>query len=216
METNDPQNSIKENMLESNKNEEKIESLAPFQTTIEKENGDKITINIEVEQPFTIKPYIGGFKNSKNGIIFYHAFAQTDQIQHDHKPKNHRDTQTYYTSAKSTKLMREFGTQMERKGIFIDNRQDKTTDPKPYFSSEMWLERREEAARFIQRFTRGMIARKYTNKLKKIKEDKKKEELQKEEEFRKIEEVKHEKEIARRMHPRTKDDFIILYEELEL
>ena len=30
------------------------------------------------------------------------------------------------------------------------------------------------------------------------------------------EEVRHKKEIERRTHPRTKEDFIILYEELEV
>jgi len=38
----------------------------------------------------------------------------------------------------------------------------------------------------------------------------------KEEEFRKKAEVKHKQEIERRMHPRTKDDFNILFDELEL
>lgn len=38
----------------------------------------------------------------------------------------------------------------------------------------------------------------------------------KEEEFRKKAEIKHKSEIERRMHPRTKEDFNILFDELEL
>ena len=38
--------------------------------------------------------------------------------------------------------MREFGTQMERTGIYIDKRSDKKAIAKPYFSSKMWNERR--------------------------------------------------------------------------
>lgn len=40
--------------------------------------------------------------------------------------------------------------------------------------------------------------------------------MDQEEEFRKNEELKHKKEIERRTHPRTKEDFQILYDELEL
>ena len=40
---------------------------------------------------------------------------------------------------------------MEREGLFIDQRTDKPFDPKMYFNSTMWEERREEAALFIQR-----------------------------------------------------------------
>lgn len=40
--------------------------------------------------------------------------------------------------------------------------------------------------------------------------------MDREEEFRRNEELKHKREIERRTHPRTKEDFNILYEELEL
>lgn len=105
---------------------------------------------------------------------------------------------------------------MERDGLFIDTRTDKVMDNKTYFTSEMWEERREEAALFIQRVVRGMLARHKTNLLKRDKEKKRREELQSEEEFRKQEEVRHRKEIERRMHPKSKDDFKILYDELDV
>jgi len=112
--------------------------------------------------------------------------------------------------------MREFGTQMERVGIWIDTRTDKEIQPRMYFTSEMWEQRREEAALFIQRLVRGWFARKRTNALKKEKEEKRNEQIRLEEEFRRQEEIKHKKEIERRMHPRTKEDFDILYDELEV
>lgn len=34
--------------------------------------------------------------------------------------------------------MREFGTQMERTGIWIDPREDKVMQPRMYFTKEMW------------------------------------------------------------------------------
>jgi hypothetical protein len=41
-----------------------------------------------------------------------------------------------------------------------------------YFDSNMWEERRNEAALYIQRLTRGWFARKLANKLRKQKYDK--------------------------------------------
>ena len=63
---------------------------------------------------------------------------------------------------------------------------------------------------------RGCFARKRTNELRRQKDLKKQEQIDTEKSFRKKEEDKHEREIRRRIHPKTKDDFEILYQELEL
>lgn len=57
--------------------------------------------------------------------------------------------QTYQYKTKSTIMMREFGTQMEKIDLYIDKRKDKILYPKPYFSSEMWKKQREETTLFI-------------------------------------------------------------------
>lgn len=112
--------------------------------------------------------------------------------------------------------MREFGTQMERAGVFIDTRENKDLQPKMYFTGEMWEERREEATLYIQRMIRGYHGWKRVDGLRKEKREKEEEQERMEEEFRKNEEIKHKQEIERRMHPRSKDDFDILYDELEV
>jgi hypothetical protein len=38
---------------------------------------------------------------------------------------------------------------MEKLGLFIDKRTDRPMIPKRYFNSDLWEERREEAALFI-------------------------------------------------------------------
>ena len=95
------------------------------------------------------KPYLGGFRNVKNGKVYHNAFGQTDQKKTEHKTKFHRVTQTYTYETRSTKVMREFGTQMERRFLWIDKRNDKKMEPRVYFTKEMWDARREEAALFI-------------------------------------------------------------------
>ena len=67
--------------------------------------------------------------------------------------------------------MREFGTQMERRFLWIDKRDDKPMVPKAYFTSQMWDARREEAALFIQRLFRGWLARRRVNNLRKKREE---------------------------------------------
>jgi len=45
------------------------------------EKGDIVKqydVNIQVYLPIRNKPYLGGFKSLKNGLIYHHAFAQTD------------------------------------------------------------------------------------------------------------------------------------------
>ena len=105
---------------------------------------------------------------------------------------------------------------MERRGILIDGRSDKILVPSSYFNSEMWSERREEAALYIQRMVRGWLARVRASILKSQKEQKRQEQLAQEEEIRRNEGMKHQKEIERRMHPKSKEDFKILFDELEI
>lgn len=57
---------------------------------------------------------------------------------------------------------------MEKIGLYIDKRSNKSTEAKMYFTSEMWEERREEAALYIQRLIRGWFARRRTNALRDI------------------------------------------------
>lgn len=123
--------------------------------------------------------------------------------------------QTYQYKTKSTIMMREFGTQMEKTGLFIDTRQDKIIYPKPYFSSEMWKKQREETTLFIQCHVRGWFSRKQASALRKLRDDRDMELLKKQEDLRSQEEKKHKEEIERRMHPKKYKDFDILYNELE-
>lgn len=105
---------------------------------------------------------------------------------------------------------------MEKEGLFIDVRTDKQVRPTLYFDSDMWEQRRNEAALYIQRLTRGWFARKLANKLRKQKYDKIQREIEEEENFRKNEEIRHKQEIERRRNPKTQQDFEILYQELEV
>jgi len=46
-------------------------------------------------------------------------------------------------------MNREFGVQMEKPGLFIDDRNSTIIYPKPYFSSAMWIKKREATTLYI-------------------------------------------------------------------
>ena len=82
-------------------------------------------------------------------------------------------------------MMREFGTQMEKPDLFIDQRKDKIIYPKPYFSSEMWKKQQDETTLYIQCHVRGWFSRRRANALRKMRDDRDMELLKKKEEMRK-------------------------------
>ena len=104
---------------------------------------------------------------------------------------------------------------MERTGLWIDTRKDVVMKAEKYFTSEMWMERRELAARYIQKMMRGCFARKRTNKLKREHEEARQKEKEEKSAMRRREAEKHQREIRRRTHPKTQEEFDILYQELE-
>jgi len=114
-------------------------------------------------------------------------------------------------------MSREFGTCMESKDLYIDQRMDKNIQfSGEYFDSEKWADRREKKALYIQCCVRGWFARKLVNELKHKRYDQERQKLEKKEMMLKDQEEKHKKEIERRMQPRTQEDFKVLYQELEI
>lgn len=141
-------------------------------------------VTVQVEKQNRLKPYIGGFRSTKTGQAYHHAFTQTDQTASYHPERNERIIQTYQYKTKSTIMMREFGTQMEKGDIYIDRRQDKIIYPKPYFSSQMWLKQREKTTLYIQTQVRGWFARRLANGLRKQRDDHERELQRRKEELR--------------------------------
>jgi len=190
-------------------------------------------LSLEVLEPAFKKPFLGGYRHRKTGIEYHHASAQTEYIsakkrqlmlsgapmqdtEEDQVPKLHRETQTVKTKTTSQQTMREQGTQMAKPGVVIDTSNDRVYIPSNnYFSSEDLHNLRIEHAIKIQAFVRGWRARKRASDLARQKrESQEKSQRERAEEQRREGERKR-KELQRRMHPKTKKDFEVLYNELE-
>ena len=87
--------------------------------------------------------------------------------------------------------------------------------PLPYFDSEQLAELRLEKAIDLQRYTRGWFARAIATALVHAQDEAFAQATAAEEAQRQQAEERHAQEVQRRMHPHAREDFDILYNELE-
>merc|ERR1719512_492551 len=180
--------------------------------------GQEKVVTVHVQRPDNNKPYLGGFRNKQNGATYHHAITQTAPLQKKEIQtiRFHREVQTYEYRTRSTQCKKDNGTQMPKQGLYIDNTRDYEIAPrKPYFSSADKAALILEKVVVIQCHARGMVARRRAQQLRK----EKKEQLElhdREAERRQLEaDLRHKREVERRMHPKTFEDFNVLYKELE-
>jgi hypothetical protein len=209
-------------------NPELEESIAPTDRKIELEiyygeGTPSKFITLHVVNQFSRKPFIGGYRHKVTNIEYHHASTQTiprkktpEEVAKMNKVKFHRETQTKEIASRTQQTYREQGTQMTKPGLALDETGDREVYVTgTYFDADMMEELRHRKAIVIQAFTRGWFARKLARR--------KKTELYDirhlENTFRDKEQAKSashkRKEIERRMQPKTKEDFDILYNQLE-
>ncbi|CAE7567469.1 IQUB [Symbiodinium sp. CCMP2456] len=182
------------------------------------EHGEERMVTVHVQRPVMEKPYLGGFRNKVTDSMYHHAVTQTAPVQKKdvHTLRFHREAQTYEYRTRSTQCKRDNGTQMDKVGLYIDCRGDKLMEPRrPYFSSADKAALLLEKCVMIQCHARGMLARRRTRQLRQMRQERH-ELARKEAERRQLEaDLRHKREVERRMHPRTFEDFSVLYKELE-
>jgi len=175
-------------------------------------------VTVHVQRPVMEKPYLGGFRNKETGTTYHHSVTQTAPLKKKeiHTIRFHREVQTYEYRTRSTQCKRENGTQMPKAGLYIDTQKDVIMIPrKPYFSSADKAALVLEKCVIVQCHARGMFARRRARQLRRDKHERLDFE-RKEAERRQLEaDLRHKREVERRMHPRTFEDFNVLYKELE-
>jgi len=190
-----------------NNNNQQQQQVSTFNVTI-----------VKLEKDHNV-PYYGGYRHKKSGLRYHHASAQTEGGGGPVRDVSHlreRETQTFSLVTKSVQLGREFGTQMARPDLQLDDGGDRSIIPRGYFSSNQLLDRKRKDALSIQCYWRGYTSRKiawtireelYQNQLNEIKKSDKMFEFEK---------ANQKKEINRRLNPRSMADFEILYNELDV
>lgn len=162
------------------------------------------------------KPFLGGFRHKYYGTIYHHSSTQTARKKKKVEVvKFHRETQTIQIISRSQQTNREAGTQMERRDLLQDSSNDVVIMSKPYFTADELEALRDEKAREVQCFLRQCFAWRRVRRLRESKAEKLEADIKARALEAKVEAENHARQIERRMHPRTKEDFDVLFSELE-
>ena len=181
---------------------------------------------VEIVVAYSSKPYIGGYRNKTTGKHYHNAISQTDdsfvfemyknRVFRDTSKQTTRETQTQELKNNSVQCTREFGTQMERVDLKLDDTQNKVLQPKEYLTSSELAYIKKSKSIIIQCAVRRCLAKMLTSRMRKqnreIEESEAAARRKEEERLKAIEEY----ERLRRMNPKTREDFNILHQELDI
>ncbi|XP_059567669.1 IQ and ubiquitin-like domain-containing protein [Myotis daubentonii] len=163
------------------------------------------------------KPFLGGFRHKLTGIEYHNAGTQTVPKKIPEKDNIFcRDTQTVLLRKKLQQTTNTTSTQMTKIGVYVSNMTDKLITPGKYFTAEEYHARRLNAVIVLQTYYRKWHAKVFVDNLRRQKMLKLK--WKEEEELRKIREKEEwmKMDYLRRHNPKTKEDFELLYNALEL
>ncbi len=128
-----------------------------------------------------------------------------------------RDTQTVERQVRSSQSMREFSQQTARGKNFIPSTKfDREVYAKEYETAEEFTARKLRALITIQKHARAFFARIEANRRRRERDIIQKEAEERAAEAAEKAAAEREYEINRRLHPRTSEDFQILYDELSV
>eukprot|EP00057_Strongylocentrotus_purpuratus_P004505 XP_003728839.1 PREDICTED: IQ and ubiquitin-like domain-containing protein isoform X1 [Strongylocentrotus purpuratus] len=186
-------------------------------TRIEREDGTVDDVVVEIERTTRRKPFMGGFRHRLTGVEFHNASAQTKgRVRTDDGITRFcRDTQTVSAKNRIQQTTLDTSTQMTTIGCYMSNMTDKLVVPGRYETADEYHSKRLEKVIILQSYFRRWQA---NNTVVQLKEDMvKRREWERREEMRKIKEKEERirQEFERRMNPRTKEDFDLLYHALE-
>lgn len=182
--------------------------------------GDAVTMTVDVEKATGPKPYLGGYRHKQTGRTYHHASCQSVEFGLLPQRRNveflrNRDTQTYETKTRSCQSYREYGTQMKRVDLVMDDGGDVEIVSKRYFTASQMLELQRQKTLAIQRYWRGYLARRRTWGIRQRLYERQLAEEQSSHDTLLKQERRRQFEVERRVNPRSCKDFALLYNELE-
>lgn len=173
---------------------------------------------VEIERLTFHKPYLGGYKHKLTGAEYHHAGTQTVPKKRPDREVEvfSRDTQTVIAKNKYQQSRNTTSTQMTKIGCYVANLTDKLIEPKQYVTADEYHARRLEAVIVIQKYYRRFSAKRQVEELRRAKQMRLEWECNEELRKKKEKEDHLKREHDRRMNPKTKEDFEILYHALEV
>lgn len=189
--------------------------------TFEDERGHSVGVAAD-HLPYSpapaLNPYLGGFRDTRTGIEYLHAYSQTDDLRPPKPPRAvqfTRETQTTSVVTRSCQTFREGVAQTRRPGLYEDTSGDVVRVSRRYFSAAELLLIHEAKALVLQCYWRSYVARKTATERRAKFEAERALAQAAADEHRADEDRKCTRDAERRLNPRTLDDFSILYDEVE-
>ncbi|KAM6972939.1 IQ motif and ubiquitin-like domain-containing protein [Aplochiton taeniatus] len=172
---------------------------------------------VEIERATLRKAFLGGYRHTVTGAEFHHAAVQTLPKKKPGKGVDifSRDTQTVTVKSQAQQCLNSTATQMTKIGCYVSNMADKLIVPGSYTTAAEYHDRRLKAVITLQTYVRRWQAKVMTDQLR---EDRELRVTWIQQEEQKKSEEKQEQvmaEFRRRMNPRSKEDFALLYNALE-
>ncbi|XP_078076272.1 IQ motif and ubiquitin-like domain-containing protein isoform X2 [Mustelus asterias] len=173
---------------------------------------------VEIERPPYHKPFLGGFKHKLTGTEFHHAGTQTPRKRRTNCRVEMfcRETQTISNKKQCQQTTNHTSTQMTKIGCYVSNVTDKLITPGKYFTAAEYHACRLKATIVLQTYFRRWAAKNYVQQLRMQKN--RRVQWEQEQELKiKLEKQNYiKRQYERRMNPKTKEDFDLLFHALEV
>ncbi|XP_021923748.1 IQ and ubiquitin-like domain-containing protein isoform X4 [Zootermopsis nevadensis] len=186
---------------------------------VESANEEVRDIVVEIESRCIRKPFVGGYRHKTSGAEYHHAFTQTPPLHLKVSAGGKRscDTQTAERKEQQQNTTCDVATQMYKADHYVPSRDDRILEANRYIEADEFERLGDLNARavIIQRHWMGYMARKRFAKMKMEHEEYLK--WDREEILRSERELDEQlrKETARKIFPRTRADYEMLYATVE-
>lgn len=186
---------------------------------VETPDGDVKDVVVEIEDRSIVKPCLGGYVSTTNGIEYQHAYSQTGPPKPKIPPemKATRDTQTYLYKNRLLNTRYSRATQMTNEKTWIPNVNDIIYKSGPYETAEE-RERRLDIPGKVRTIQRYFWAWKLRKALKILCEEYRKRvriEQETDERDSKEDLERKKRELIAKVFPRSRSDFAMLYTMVE-
>jgi hypothetical protein len=174
-------------------------------------------VTVRIDASGCVKPrYLGGFRDRRDGTVYHHASNQTIPTKpRVWKTKFTTETQTMQGRSRLAQTRAEASTQMARKDLVMDESRDVEVWTGKYVTHAEVMIIKERHTLTLQKYFRGMRARRLANELRVRRDDAVRRAEEDEAVRTRAEERRRRFETERRIRPKTSEDFELLYGELE-
>uniref|UniRef100_A0A3P9LSD5 IQ motif and ubiquitin domain containing n=1 Tax=Oryzias latipes TaxID=8090 RepID=A0A3P9LSD5_ORYLA len=173
---------------------------------------------VKNEHSYKQKAFLGGYRHQLTGTEYHHAAVQTLPRK---KPDRgitvfSRDSQTVRLKSHNQQCRVNTSTQMAGIGCYVSCMKDKLVTPGKYITADEWHDRKLRAVIFLQSLARRWLAQKAVDQLRN-EQSRQLAWLEMQERRRESEKEDQQRDLyQRRMNPKRREDFNLLYKALEM